>query len=176
LTPAEVQQNFAAGLGGTLPVNQPPLANAGTDETVILPNTLTLAGSVTDDGLPIPPGAVSVTWSQVAGTGTATFTDDTSLTSTVSFDVDSSYTLRLTANDGEWTSTDDVIITVDPIAPVTVPDVVGQAQAAAESAIVSAGLIVGTIATANSDTVAAGDVIDQNPLTERWPHLAAPSL
>jgi len=46
---------------------------------------------------------------------------------------------------------------------VTVPDVVGMAQAAAESAITSALLIVGNVTTAYSDTVAAGDVISQNP-------------
>jgi beta-lactam-binding protein with PASTA domain len=46
---------------------------------------------------------------------------------------------------------------------VTVPNVVGTAQAAAQSAITSALLIVGNVTTANSDTVAAGDVISQAP-------------
>jgi beta-lactam-binding protein with PASTA domain len=49
-------------------------------------------------------------------------------------------------------------------APVTVPDVTGLAQAAAESAIVGAGLTVGATSTANSATVPSGDVIDQSPL------------
>jgi beta-lactam-binding protein with PASTA domain len=47
--------------------------------------------------------------------------------------------------------------------PVTVPNVVGQAQATAESSIVAAGLVVGTVTTNNSPTVPAGDVISQNP-------------
>ena len=49
-------------------------------------------------------------------------------------------------------------------APVNVPGVVGMAQATAQSAITSAGLTVGTISTANSDTVALGDVISQSPV------------
>jgi hypothetical protein len=164
LSPDEVLQNFDAGPLGEPPVNQPPVANAGLDATVVLPNTLTLSGSVVDDGLPDPPGAVSVSWSQVSGTGTASFGDGTSLTSTVSFDVADSYTLRLTVNDGESSGSDDVVITVQEPAPVPVPDVTGLAQAEAETAIVSAGLVVGTVTTANSDTVPAGNVISQDPV------------
>jgi hypothetical protein len=48
-------------------------------------------------------------------------------------------------------------------ASVTVPDVVGLAQAAAEAAITAAGLTLGTVTTQSSDTVPAGDVISQNP-------------
>ncbi|GJL57657.1 MAG: hypothetical protein NPIRA03_05140 [Nitrospirales bacterium] len=44
-----------------------------------------------------------------------------------------------------------------------VPNVVGLAQAAAQSAITTAGLIVGTVTTATSPTVAIGAVISQNP-------------
>ena len=53
-----------------------------------------------------------------------------------------------------------------PLPPpvVLVPNVVGMSQAAAQSAITSAGLVVGTVSNAYSDTVAAGNVISQNPL------------
>lgn len=47
--------------------------------------------------------------------------------------------------------------------PVTVPNVVGQAQAAAQTAITAAGLTVGTITNAPSNTVPAGKVISQEP-------------
>ena len=47
---------------------------------------------------------------------------------------------------------------------VTVPDVVGQAQATAESNITGAGLVVGTVTNQSSETVPAGNVISQNPL------------
>ncbi|HQL94120.1 MAG TPA: PASTA domain-containing protein [Candidatus Hydrogenedentes bacterium] len=46
---------------------------------------------------------------------------------------------------------------------LSVPDVVGLAQAAAESAITGAGLTVGTVTTDYSMTVPAGDVISQDP-------------
>ena len=58
---------------------------------------------------------------------------------------------------GTWTRVAD-----DPT-PVAVPDVVGQAQATAEATIVAAGLVVGTVTTAPSATVPAGDVISQSP-------------
>jgi RHS repeat-associated protein len=48
--------------------------------------------------------------------------------------------------------------------PVAVPDVVGQAQAAAEGAITDAALAVGAISTRNSPTVPTGAVISQSPL------------
>jgi beta-lactam-binding protein with PASTA domain len=44
-----------------------------------------------------------------------------------------------------------------------VPNVVGLTQAAAEAAITSSGLTVGTVTTANSTTVPAGTVISQSP-------------
>ena len=56
----------------------------------------------------------------------------------------------------------DLVVSLGPVTVAT-PDVVGLAQADAESAIVAAGLVVGTVTTASSNTVAAGDVISQNP-------------
>ena len=46
---------------------------------------------------------------------------------------------------------------------VDVPNVVGMTQSDADSAIIAAGLIVGTVTTAYNDSVAAGDVISQSP-------------
>jgi len=46
-----------------------------------------------------------------------------------------------------------------------VPSIVGKTQADAESAITAAGLVVGDITEVNSDTVAAGSVIEQDPAT-----------
>ena len=48
-------------------------------------------------------------------------------------------------------------------AQVAVPNVVGQTQAAATTAIQAAGLVVGTVTTASSSTVAAGSVISESP-------------
>jgi beta-lactam-binding protein with PASTA domain len=45
----------------------------------------------------------------------------------------------------------------------TVPNVVGDTQAAATTAIIAAGLPLGTVSTASSSTVASGDVISESP-------------
>lgn len=61
-------------------------------------------------------------------------------------------------------STVSIVVSAGP-APVviSVPDVVGLNQAAAEAAISGAALVVGNVTTASSATVPAGDVISQNP-------------
>ncbi|MEL7450651.1 MAG: PASTA domain-containing protein, partial [Pseudomonadota bacterium] len=57
----------------------------------------------------------------------------------------------------------DLVVSTGPD-DVTVPDVTGLAQALAESDILAAGLSVGAVTTANSDTVPAGAVISQDPI------------
>ena len=56
-----------------------------------------------------------------------------------------------------------LVISTGP-APVIVPNVVNQTQAAATSAITGAGLTVGTITTSSSATVPSGRVISQTPI------------
>src|SRR6202035_2268356 len=57
-----------------------------------------------------------------------------------------------------------VSLVVSPGPPnVSVPNVVGQTQSAASTAITGAGLSVGTVTTAISGTVPLGSVISQNP-------------
>ncbi len=56
------------------------------------------------------------------------------------------------------------VVTGTPVsANVSVPNVVGLTQAAASTAITNAGLSVGAVTQASSNTVAAGSVISQNP-------------
>jgi hypothetical protein len=55
-----------------------------------------------------------------------------------------------------------LVISLGPVM-VNVPNVVGLAQAAAESAITAINLAVGIITTANSNTIPVGNVISQNP-------------
>ena len=94
--------------------NQAPQVNAGPDQTITLPATANLAGTVTDDGLPNTPGVVTVAWSQVDGPGTVTFVSPTNATTTATFSSAGVYVLRLTASDGVLTGTSDVTITVNP--------------------------------------------------------------
>jgi beta-lactam-binding protein with PASTA domain len=56
----------------------------------------------------------------------------------------------------------DLVISTGPC-PVNVPNVVGQTQAAAATAITGANLVVGTVTQQCDNTVAAGSVISQNP-------------
>jgi len=55
-----------------------------------------------------------------------------------------------------------LVVSTGP-AQVAVPNVVGDTQAAATTAITGAGLVVGTVTTASSATVASGSVISENP-------------
>jgi len=93
--------------------NVPPTVSAGIDQIVTLPASASLDGAVSDDGLPNPPGALTTTWSQVSGPGTAGFADPSAVDTTASFSTNGVYTLRLTANDGAVGIFDDVVITVN---------------------------------------------------------------
>jgi hypothetical protein len=55
-----------------------------------------------------------------------------------------------------------LVISTGP-AQVQVPNVVGQTQAAATTAITGAGLVPGTVTTASSSTAPSGSVISENP-------------
>ncbi len=90
----------------------PPTVDAGPDQTVEIGTGAVLDGTVTDDGLPDPPGAVTSTWSQTSGPGTTTFADPSAVDTTATFSATGTYVLRLTADDGESTSFDEVTITV----------------------------------------------------------------
>jgi|CXWL01.1.fsa_nt_gi beta-lactam-binding protein with PASTA domain len=56
----------------------------------------------------------------------------------------------------------DLVVSSGP-ALITVPNVIGQTQVAADRALTTAGLVVGTVTTASSTTVPTGSVISQNP-------------
>lgn len=100
---------------GTPPSNLAPSVNAGTDQTITLPASASLDGTVTDDGEPNPPGSVTTTWSKITGPGTVTFGNTSLVDTTASFSSSGTYVLRLTADDSDLVTTDDVTITVaDP--------------------------------------------------------------
>jgi hypothetical protein len=100
--------------------NQPPVVSAGSDQTITLPGTASLDGTVGDDGLPDPPATLISTWTLVSGPGTVSFGDPSAVDTTASFSAPGTYVLRLSANDGELTASDDITITVIPqnLAPV----------------------------------------------------------
>lgn len=95
--------------------NQSPIVSAGVDKSITLPtNSVTLDGSVTDDGNPSPPGQVTVSWSKISGSGTVVFSSGNSPTTNATFSDAGTYVLRLTASDSVLTASDDVSVTVNP--------------------------------------------------------------
>jgi hypothetical protein len=102
-------------------VNQAPVVNAGTDQTIKLPSGATLNGSATDDGLPSG-SSLTTTWTKSSGPGTVTFADASALSTTASFSESGTYVLNLNASDGELADNDQVTITVNPTDPNPPPN------------------------------------------------------
>jgi hypothetical protein len=98
------------------PTNQPPTTNAGPDQTITLPSTAALDGTVTDDGLPTG-STVTQAWTKVSGPGTVTFGNSAAVDTSASFSTSGSYVLQLTATDGTASSSDQVTVTVNPAPP-----------------------------------------------------------
>ena len=94
-------------------LNAAPAVLAGPDDTITLPAGASLDGTVTDDGLPDPPDAVTTTWSKFSGPGTVTFGDANAVDTAATFSTYGTYVLRLTADDSDDTTSDDVTITVN---------------------------------------------------------------
>jgi|GEM_PF-672972 len=90
--------------------NLSPVVSAGEDQRITLPGDAVLNGDISDDGL--PNGILTSTWSKVSGPGEVSFTAPDSLNTTASFSMSGTYMLRLTANDGELSSFDNVSIDV----------------------------------------------------------------
>jgi len=127
-------------MGGGVPdaENQPPQIAPIPAQTVALPNALTVRATATDDGLPKPyrrapsnpdrnetprrPRGVQIKWTLYRGPGKVTFTPDASqivhgepvaLQSKMSFSAPGEYVLRVTANDGQRFTSQDVKVTVN---------------------------------------------------------------
>jgi hypothetical protein len=106
----------------SLPVNQPPAVNAGVDQTINLPAAASLVGDARDDGLPNPANLTTV-WSKISGRedsagGTVVFGNPNAPVTTATFGAEGIYVLRLTVSDGAVTVSDDVTITVNPVAVI----------------------------------------------------------
>lgn len=127
----------------TGPGNAAPIVNAGSDQSIRLPASASLDGTVTDDGQPSPPGAVTTTWSMTSGPGTVTFGDATAADTTADFSQAGTYVLRLTANDGALSAFDELRVTVTEGVPPS---------SALYFALRAAGT-VGGVSAANEDIV-----------------------
>lgn len=144
--------------------NQAPVLSVGTsgNQTITLPtNSVNLNATVTDDGL--PGGAVSVTWSKVSGPGNVSFSAANANTTTATFTAAGTYVLRVTANDGAASSSDDVVVTVIPAnqAPVV--------NAGADQAITLPTNIVALVGAATDDGFPVGST-----LATTWTKVSGP--
>jgi len=92
--------------------HQAPTANAGADIAVQHPAAASLNGIASDDGLPVPPGAFSVSWTMVSGPGSVSFGNGTLAQTTATFSTPGTYILRMSVTDGELSSFDDIQINV----------------------------------------------------------------
>jgi Calcineurin-like phosphoesterase/PKD domain len=115
VTQDRLDATFVAGAGGftdTFSIlqpgsNQPPAVDAGPDRVITQPNAAQLAGSVLDDG-----GPVSVSWSVASGPGAVTFANPIAPATSATFSDPGTYVLRLSANDGATTATDETTVRV----------------------------------------------------------------
>ncbi len=93
--------------------NRPPIVNAGPDVIAKAGDPITLNGLVQDDGLPAG-GQLTAQWSVLPGNGDfVTFANPNSAQTTATFAAPGQYHLRLTGFDGQFSSDDDLLVTVD---------------------------------------------------------------
>ena len=123
--------DFRVTQGGFPPGNQAPQVQAAGDQVIVVSAAASLFGSVTDDGLPTPPGAVTCTWSQTSGPGTVTFAPDANtLEASARFSAVGIYVLTLTCSDSLLSASDSLTVDVrdDGNPPPFTPGPVGFAS------------------------------------------------
>ncbi|RYZ21009.1 MAG: T9SS type A sorting domain-containing protein, partial [Chitinophagaceae bacterium] len=156
------------------PANTPPVANAGSAQTITLPtSSVTLNGSGSDaDGT-----IAGYAWSQVSGPNTASFSSNSAPAPTVSGLAQGSYVFSLvvTDNGGATSAPKQVTITVNPV-PTAPPPFTLRINAGGPQVTNSIGTFVadnyfsptpgGTYS--NSNAAIAGTTDDPMYRTERW--------
>lgn len=95
--------------------NFAPSVTAGVDRVVILPDKTYLNGTAKDDGK--INAAPAVAWSKDSGPGDVTFEDPQAAVTTARFSAVGTYVLKLTADDGQRSSSDTLRVVVDPLPP-----------------------------------------------------------
>lgn len=102
-------------------INDPPVVDAGYDQSTGLESDVDLNGSVFDDGQRLSP---TVKWVRIDGPngGVVTFDDPASPMTKATFSKPGEYQLRLTAFDGEYASSDETTVSIcnRAIAPLDV--------------------------------------------------------
>ncbi|MCI0696583.1 LamG domain-containing protein [candidate division KSB1 bacterium] len=149
--------------------NQPPIVNAGLDQTIGLDGASTSAdldASVIDDRLQ-KAEAIFVTWEKISGEGSVTFDDSHVMKTKATFTKRGRYVLRLTASDGLLTASDDLIIIVNerPIISAGPDQQINSLQALLSGQIIDSGLgdpQTGTLTVTWSKQSRTGEVTFEN--------------
>ena len=144
--------NFNKAFGDlqSININLVPLVNAGEYQIIILGMGAMITGDASDDG------EYTTLWTQENGPGITTFSDPTSLSTTVTFDTPGEYTLKLTIDDGSFISDSFVDIYAN------------------EYPFVNAG-INQTIGFGTSINL-SGTAIDDEPITTLWTQTSGPGI
>ena len=137
--------NTNSGDGSTLSIS------VSAPNTVILPATLPLNASVSDSALPSG-GSIALSWSQVSGPGTATFSSPNSASTNASFSEPGGYILKLSASDSDASDSVQIPVTVNPAPDVTQGWIGSPQNGSTVSGIVSI-------------TVASGETLQSGTLT-----------
>ena len=94
------------------PRNARPTVHAGSDRTIVSPQTIVLRGSAFDDGR--PSGTLTFQWTQLLGPSVPFGTPAAAVTR-VQLPEHAQYQFRLTASDGELAASDEVFVTVEAV-------------------------------------------------------------
>jgi hypothetical protein len=141
--------------------NSKPVANAGQNQTVFVGDTVTLDGSGSTDADNDP---LTYSWSftSMPSGSAAKLSNIAAVKPVFCPDLPGTYVAQLIVNDGQVNSDPATVTITAQVRTVSVPNVVGTAQAA-QAAITASSLTVGTASSVYSSTVAAGNVISQAP-------------
>jgi hypothetical protein len=90
-----------AQIGAFVAANFGAIVQVPTNIAVAVVTPVDLPGVVVDDGRPVPPGALTLIWSQVSGPVPVFIPDPGALTNSVSFTQSGDYVFRLVADDGQ---------------------------------------------------------------------------
>ncbi|HEX7652127.1 MAG TPA: lamin tail domain-containing protein, partial [Verrucomicrobiae bacterium] len=113
--------NWQASFGDPSPgrensQNHAPVVSAGADLTLSaahFPLSVSLTGSVSDDGFPKPPGVVALQWRQVSGPGPVVFEHPAATNATASFPGSGVYVLQLVGDDSDLQGSATVTISIN---------------------------------------------------------------
>jgi len=163
LTASDGQRSAAANIDLTVdaPGNATPAVNVGADLTLTLGEVARLYGTVVDEP---QTNLLTTLWTAESGPGPVTFEDDGARVTTASFAELGTWVLRLTADDGELTAFDELIVEV--VAPLNQPP------------SVNAGLDLSLTlpASATLSATATDDGLPGGPITWMWRQTAGPDV